>query len=181
MINHEARILALVPELKGLSYSTTSIRDVVEGFEKALKSVGENPKDKKWGQTVLVAFSGIFLYKDPVKGPVIQCSPEIGEIMTDEQLRGVILHEVAHVLNKDLEGEPGQGVLVDLEKELAADAYAVEQGTDPLVLVSAIKAATTLGVKGLFSYHGRVATQEKIDSLWTADQETIARFEALTK
>lgn len=96
-------------------------------------------------QLASMFFTGVYYFQDI--GPDgklferVVVNEEILSLLTEEELRGALLHEVGHLRKGHSERVKASGSKItnlSSEMELEADRWAVDHGADPLALASAL-------------------------------------------
>lgn len=117
-------------------------------------------------ENVACILSGIFCeYDNPIqRNHRIFLDAELVDVLTEEQLKGIVFHEHGHVINRDLDGESDDGTVVcDLNKELRADNHALSMGVDPQAIWSAIEVLGRRTFRLLFERLG--VPESRIDEM----------------
>jgi hypothetical protein len=151
MNNFRAKLISLVPELANYELETGNAMDkMIFTHNTIVANNIPNPGDGYY----LCTLTGISVERTPEGKVLINVSNDLVDVLTDEQMRGLILHEVGHLRNGDMEEgniKPNSYVN-EADREIAADRYALDNGVSKEDLMSAIVAVTQHGLRQFITW-----------------------------
>lgn len=112
--------------------------------------------------------------------PVICIEKKVKTLLSPKEYNAILLHEHGHYNNGDLQRQVS-GIIISLEAELAADAYAIKHGADPAAMISALNKITWLMLTRLFPGDGMAirACRRLVMAIIMLAPSTRKRFSAL--
>lgn len=148
MNKFQQRVYNLVPELGEIKVVTGNCFDSALAIKRAMEEAGMPTDNENYFITIL---SGVYTMFDTNGETKIACSQDIGEMLPDNQLRAVILHEVAHIRNGDM--KPGNEIVtINEDFEIKADRYALDRGVSVIDLLNAITTVTVYSIRQMAAW-----------------------------
>lgn len=167
MNKFEQRIRNLVPEIPAeVNIHTGNMTDALLGFRALCK---EHKLPTPSPEYILVLMSGVYLAAMPDGTIVLSLSQDVGQYLTDNQIRAMALHELAHFVNEDYKKGTTPGELYNVEQaEVRADRFALDHGVDPQDMLDGILLVTEHGMRQCFAVRqimrGEKISQDEIET-----------------
>lgn len=150
MNKFEQRIRNLVPELGDIRLNTRNCFD--QGLE-VVAAVQNGLCPDPGDGYLMVLMAGIFYAYNPDQTVSIGVSQDVTDILNDDEIRALVLHELGHVHNEDYrKAVADQAWLDNSAAEVAADRYAIDCGVDPKVLWEAVVKITAFAVRRVIAW-----------------------------
>jgi Zn-dependent protease with chaperone function len=113
----------------------------------------------------------------------IRVEKSVIEMLSDSELKATMLHEVGHIANRDaekalkMEGHQDMAIVDDIEMEIAADRYALENGAEPTPLITGLMKIVKKVIMGYSDNTYDRATMLRYKDIFTKRIKAIRAYE----